>query len=158
MEITRDSKGTFLPIHNGKRTKLYRVWCTMKERCSNPHHKSFRRYGGRGISVCQEWLDFSVFRDWALASGYADGRTIDRVNNDGNYEPGNCRWATRREQNRNYSRNRMLTFNGDTKCVQDWAQELGINSTTILFRLKTGKTTEEALTKIDLRSLRFKNR
>lgn len=124
----------------------------------NPHNKSFRRYGGRGISICQEWLDFAVFRSWALASGYAEGLTIDRRDNDGNYEPGNCRWVTTREQNRNYSRNRMLTFNGKTQCVRDWAHELGINSATILFRLKSGKTTEEALAKIDLRSLRFKHR
>ena len=130
----------------------------MKERCANPNNKRFQRYGGRGISVYQEWLDFATFRAWALASGYADGRTIDRVDNDGNYEPGNCRWTTRREQNRNYSRNRMLTFRGKTQCVKDWALELGINNATILLRLKSGKTTEEALTKIDLRSLRFKNR
>ncbi len=158
MERSRNSKGAFLPIHNGKRTKLYNKWCAMKERCMNPHNKSFRRYGGRGISICQEWLDFAVFRAWALASGYAEGMTIDRRDNDGNYEPGNCRWATTREQNRNYSRNRMLTFNGKTQCVQDWAQELGIGRSTILLRLKSGKTTEEALTKIDLRSLRFKHR
>lgn len=157
MERSRNSKGAFLPIHNGKMTKLYRVWSSMKERCANPNNKRFQRYGGRGISVCQEWLDFATFRAWALASGYADGRTIDRVDNDGNYEPGNCRWTTRREQNRNYSRNRMLTFRGKTQCVKDWALELGINNATILFRLKSGKTTEEALTKIDYRSLRFKH-
>ena len=156
MERTRNSKGAFLPIHNGTRTKLYRVWCSMKERCANPNNKRFQRYGGRGISVCQEWLDFSAFQAWALVSGYTNGMTIDRVNNDGNYEPGNCRWATRAQQNRNYSRNRMLTFNGKTQCVRDWAHELGINGTTILFRLKSGKTTEEALTKTDLRSIRFK--
>ena len=151
MERTRDSKGAFLPIHNGKRTKLYRVWSSMKERCANPNNKRFQRYGGRGISVCQEWLDFATFRAWSLASGYADGRTIDRVNNDGNYEPGNCRWTTRKEQNRNYSRNRMLTFRGKTQCVKDWALELGINNATILFRLKSGKTTEEALSTTDYR-------
>ena len=157
MERTRDSKGAFLHIHNGTSTKLYKNWCAMKERCMNPHNKSFRRYGGRGISVCQEWLDFSVFRAWALASGYAEGLTIDRMDNDGNYEPRNCRWVTPREQNRNYSRNRMLTFHGKTQCVQDWAHELGINSTTILFRLRSGKTTEAALSVIDYRSIRFKH-
>jgi hypothetical protein len=129
----------------------------MKERCTNANNKRFSRYGGRGISVCQEWMDFSAFRAWALASGYSDGKTIDRIDNNGNYEPENCRWATRREQNRNYSRNRMITFNGKTQCVQDWAHELGIKSATISFRLRSGKTTEEALSKTDFRSLRFKH-
>lgn len=73
----------------------------MKCRCQNKNHHAFVHYGGRGIKVCEEWQQFEPFRDWALANGYADDLSIDRINNDGNYEPANCRWATPKEQNNN---------------------------------------------------------
>lgn len=82
-------------------TRLYRIWEGMKCRCQNKNHHAFVRYGGRGIKVCDEWQQFEPFRDWALANGYADDLSIDRINNDGNYEPANCRWATPKEQNNN---------------------------------------------------------
>lgn len=86
----------------GKRTRLHRIWQNMKSRCTNPRCTSFPYYGGRGITVCNEWLsDFSAFRDWALANGYADDLTIDRVDVDKGYSPDNCRWATKAEQSRN---------------------------------------------------------
>ena len=123
----------------------------MRERCNNPHNKRYNCYGGRGIKVCEEWDSFEAFRAWAQSSGYEKGLTIDRVDVNAGYHPGNCRWATRSEQNRNYRRNRMLTLNGKTQCVQDWAHELGLNSTTILFRLRSGMSVERALTTTDLR-------
>ena len=128
----------------------------MKERCNNPHNKRYDRYGGRGISVCKEWKDFAAFRSWMLANGYEQGKSIDRINSDGNYEPGNCRLVTTAAQNRNYSRNHLLTYNGRTLCVQDWAAETGLNPSTILFRLREGRSIEEALSTIDYRSIRFK--
>lgn len=83
---------------NGKPTRLYRIWKNMKKRCYNTRNHDFLYYGVRGITVCEEWHEFAPFQQWALANGYTDELTLDRVNNDGNYEPGNCRWATRKEQ------------------------------------------------------------
>lgn len=88
--------------HGGKNTRLYNIWHGMKQRCQSPTNKDYPNWGGRGIKICEEWSeDFSVFRDWSLENGYEDSLTIDRINNDGNYEPSNCRWVTIQEQARN---------------------------------------------------------
>lgn len=88
--------------HGQRFTRLYQTWCNMKGRCFNPNNKrDYKNYGGRGITVCKEWLSFEPFFVWAIANGYSDDLTIDRINVDGNYEPNNCRWATRAEQNQN---------------------------------------------------------
>jgi hypothetical protein len=84
-------------FHGGWNTRLYVVWKNMKARCHNPKATRFDRYGGRGITVCDEWLTFVPFRDWALAHGYTDDLTIDRINDDGHYEPANCRWVPKSE-------------------------------------------------------------
>lgn len=155
-ERARDDRGRYLPKHGGKHDKLYRVWCGMKERCNNPHNKKYERYGGRGITVCDEWSnDFGAFRDWAYSHGYADGLTIDRINNNANYTPDNCRWVTRAEQNRNYSRNRMITYMGKTQCVSDWSKETGIKSATITWRIKNGKTLSEVFSTVDGRRKKY---
>lgn len=86
------------PKHGGRWTKLYMVWVSMRSRCFTVSNKDYESYGGRGITVCKEWDDFSVFRKWALSNGYKEGLSIDRKNNDGNYEPSNCCWATAHEQ------------------------------------------------------------
>lgn len=152
----RRTDGTFEAIHGKRHTKLYSVWCAMKERCNNPHSKSYLRYGNRGIKVCKEWEDsFSAFYEWSKISGYQRGLTIDRIDNEKGYSPDNCRWVTTAQQNRNYSRNHYLTYQGKTLCITDWEAETGIGRATIMYRIKAGKTIEQIFDKRDGRSLRY---
>lgn len=109
--------------HGMGRTRLHGIWCNMRYRCENPTAKNTADYGGRGIKVCEEWSNsFEAFAEWALANGYTDELTIDRIDNNGNYEPSNCRWATRVEQGRNKRNNVWLTFNGETHILAEWAR------------------------------------
>jgi hypothetical protein len=113
--------------HGQKRTRLYNIWSNMIGRCENTKDAAFQNYGGRGISICPGWrMSFETFRDWALSNGYEPHLTIDRRDNDGNYEPGNCRWITYAEQNRNYRRNRPIEYLGRTVLVCDLAAEVGL--------------------------------
>ena len=149
--------GRFEKKHGKKHTRIYGIWCAMKGRCANKHHKSFKHYGGRGIKVCDEWQkDFLKFFVWANENGYADGLTIDRIDINGNYEPGNCRWVSYKQQNRNYSRNHLITFNGETLCLSDMAEKYGINKARLHHRLSHGWSIERALlVKCDGRTLRY---
>lgn len=94
-------------IHGGFGTRLYRIWAGIKTRILNSNNYAFKDYGGRGITICNEWLNFIPFRDWSLNHGYADNLTIDRKENDGNYEPSNCQWLTRKENNRKRGYNKI---------------------------------------------------
>lgn len=125
---------------NGKTKRIYLVWYGMKNRCFNPNNKDYKDYGARGITVCESWLDFSTFCEWAYANGYDDGKTgkeqsLDRINVNGNYEPDNCRWVNMATQRRNTRAN--VIVNG--KCLQDVSKETGINPTTILRYTKDGE-------------------
>lgn len=132
--------------HDGTRTRLYRIWCNMKNRCYNENVRSYKTYGARGIGVCEEWKnDFQAFRDWAINSGYREDLTIDRINNNGNYEPDNCKWSTTKEQANNTSRSHMITYNGRTMSLSNWARELGINPAALRSRIRNNWPIEKAL-------------
>lgn len=97
-------------ITHSKRAKIYDVWVAMKQRCTNPNNKYYRRYGGRGIRVCQEWInDFKAFYDWSIANGYSEGLHLDRIDNDGSYSPDNCHWITNQENQKNKTHNNQYT-------------------------------------------------
>ncbi len=133
--------------HEMANTRLYNIWANMKQRCSNPNASSYEDYGGRGITICDEWLDPDNFFKWALSSGYDKKLTLDRIDVDGNYEPSNCRWVTVKKQNNNRRSNHNLTFNGETHNMQEWSEITGISRSAIKGRLNRGWTIEEALTK-----------
>lgn len=118
----------------------------MKTRCFNPNDKDYKYYGGKGITVCREWLnDFQSFYEWAMSNGYRDGLSIDRQDANSDYCPSNCRWSTVKEQNNNTSRNRLITYNGDTKTLKQWEEKTGISRYTISSRLDSGWSIEDAL-------------
>lgn len=123
--------------HGKSYTSLYRVLAAIKTRCYNEKSPPYKNYGGRGISCCKEWLYcFECFYDWSIATGYKSGLEIERINNDGNYEPTNCRWATRKEQARNKRTNRILYYYGQRKTLVEWAEETGLTTRCIQSRLR----------------------
>lgn len=134
--------------HNGKGTRLYRIWAGMKNRCNNPKSEVYNRYGGRGICVCDEWLkDFKNFAEWAKCNGYNDTLTIDRINVNGNYEPCNCRWISRQEQNLNRRNNHLLEYNGEKKTISEWAKIYKLKPSTLQKRISVwGWSIKKALT------------
>lgn len=125
--------------------RLSGVHSNMKSRCSNPNNTHYKYYGGRGITVCEEWQHVDKFREWAYNNGYKPGLTIDRIDVNGNYEPSNCRWVTMQEQQFNKTDSHLITYKGETKCLAEWENQLGIDHRTILARLNNGWTVEQAL-------------
>ncbi len=129
------------------RERIYFAWYHMRQRCNNPRHKCYHRYGGRGITVCPEWnTNFLSFYRWALQNGYADHLTLDRINNDAGYEPQNCRWATPLQQNLNSSNCRHIAKEDMELYITLRWQQQGLNSDTICQRLRRGWSVRMALT------------
>lgn len=127
---------------------LYRRYRHMKERCMNPNSKAYGRYGGRGIKVCDEWLDsYDSFEKWALENGFEPELAIDRIDNDGPYSPDNCRFVTLKENNQKRRTTRYFTINGETRNLQQWCDAYGINRGTVNARLKHGWDILDALTR-----------
>lgn len=129
-----------------KRTAEFLAWQHMKQRCYNPTNRYYHCYGGRGISMCRRWLDsFALFLQ-DVGHRPSLNHSIDRIDNNGNYEPGNVHWSTAKEQSRNTRRTKLITFNGETMCLVAWAERLGFRKNGIHNRLSRGWTVEEALT------------
>lgn len=131
--------------YKGHKPRLYKIWSGIKDRCKCSTNKDYKNYGGRGILVCDSWLSFDAFRNWALQNGYRDNLTIDRIDVNGNYCPENCRWATLKEQSRNRRTSQMITFGGKTQCATAWCEELHMNRNLVSQRLKAGWSIERAL-------------
>ena len=122
--------------HAGSNTRLYRIWIGMRQRCSNPFNTSYDRYGGRGITVCERWENsFEAFRE-DMGNPPSELHSIERIRNSKGYSPENCRWATNVEQQNNTRRNRLLTYDGMTLSIAQWARRLGIPPSTISRRLR----------------------
>lgn len=135
------------PVTHGKsRTKTHNSWLAMKQRCQYEGHPEFHRYGAAGIKVCERWNN--SFESFLEDMGEKpDGMSLDRINSSGNYEPGNCRWATTAQQNRNRKSNINITHNGKTMCVRDWCHELGLNADRVYGYIRRGVSPKEALFK-----------
>lgn len=131
--------------HGGK-TAEFKVWVGIKQRCLDPNSKIYFRYGGRGITICQRWLD--SYENFISDMGRRPTalHTIERKDNDGPYDPSNCRWATRTEQANNRRTNHRLTYNGETLSIAEWSRKVGIAQMTLCARIKYGWSTEKALT------------
>lgn len=133
--------------HGMTNSLLYHVWNSAKRRCEKSHNHAYKNYGARGIYMCDEWrTNFLAFYEWARSTGYEEGLSLDRIDNDGPYSPDNCRWATPKEQVHNSRLIKNYTYKGVTKCIKEWAEEYGISPTSLGRRLKK-MSIEEALTK-----------
>lgn len=143
------SCGCQLVKHGKIGTRLYEIWLGMKARCYRKSHMWYMHYGGRGISICDEWSnDFQAFYDWAMANGYRDGLTIDRINNDEGYSPDNCRWATSVCQANNRRCNIIVEVNGKSQTIAQWARETGILYQTLYRRYTKGDRGAELIREV----------
>jgi hypothetical protein len=130
--------------HGKRHSQVYNVWCNMKARCSNPQHPAYHNYGGRGIGFAPDWQSFENFlRD--VGEPPSPKHTFDRINNDGNYEPGNVRWASRAIQARNTRNTILLSINGRTKCLSDWCDHYGITLSAVHQRMSKGEDLVSAI-------------
>lgn len=144
--------------HGIRYSRIYSIWCGIIARCENPKSEYYDKYGGRGIKICEDWRNNPLaFYEWSVANGYSDDLSIDRKDNDGNYEPSNCRWSNRIEQANNTSRNHYITYGNKTLTISQWAREIGLNSKTIADRLALGWEAELALTTPIKVGNRYKN-
>ena len=131
-------------LHGKSSTRIFRIWVGIKKRCSDI---TIQNYAGRGITICDEWKsDFMNFYKWSIENGYSDELTIDRIDNDGNYEPSNCRWATYKDQANNTRSNRIIEYNNKRLTLMEWSEETGLKRETIAYRLNNGWNKERALT------------
>lgn len=130
--------------HGGTGTATHNAWRSMRNRCLNPAAEHYPGYGGRGITICERWGDYQNFLA-DMGPRPSNKHSIDRIDNEGNYEPGNCRWATVKQQSRNRRTNRQYTMDGETKCMAEWCEQYGIRLITMYSRLHRGWDIEAAI-------------
>lgn len=142
------SCGCITKKHGFFGTRIYKIWDSMKQRCFNPNNNAYNNYGGRGITVCNDWKnDFMSFYEWSINNGYSDNLTIDRINVNGNYEPSNCRWSDDIVQHNNTRKNPRIEYNGEIHTIPEWSRIIGLNVNTIKARIfKYHWSIEDALT------------
>lgn len=144
--LKNDLSSARLKIHGKSNTRLYDIWTAMKQRCYNKRHSHYLNYGGRGITICDEWkTDFKNFYCWAIANGYSDSLTIDRINNDGNYEPSNCRWITNFEQQQKRTNTHIVEYKGELFTLSQLARKYNIKPNVLERRIKCGWEIEKSL-------------
>ena len=141
----RSKIGERSKTHGDFGTRLYRIWAAMKRRCYNPHAAYYEDYGGRGITVCDEWLDYGPFKDWALLTGYCKGMSIERVDVDAGYSPDNCVWILLNEQNRNKRSTIRMEYQGRTYTVKELSVMTGLSERAIKGRYERGWSVEKML-------------
>lgn len=129
----------------GKKTDCYKSWESMLRRCLNPRQSSYGRYGGSGVPLCERWRSFTAFHE-DMGDPVGTARSLDRIDSTRGYEPGNCRWVDMKSQQRNRTNNRLFTIDGETHCLQHFAETLGTGHSVILDRLRRGWSEERALT------------
>lgn len=129
--------------HGKTGVRLYRIWASMRQRCGYSSGAGYKNYGGRGVSICEEWSDFRNFYEWAMSNGYADNLTIDRIDNNRNYCPENCRWSTMKEQQNNRRNNRLVEYGGQNYTLSELAHKLNIRPATLAWRIDSGWSEEE---------------
>lgn len=144
--------------HGMSGTKIYKTWHNMRSRCNNSKATKYHLYGGKGIKVCKEWQEsFELFYKWSVINGYQEGLSIDRIDGNKDYSPGNCRWVDSVIQANNTSQNHYLTFKGETHNVTQWAKIIGVTPKCLSTRIERGWTIERALTTSTIKIENFGN-
>lgn len=143
--IAREFSSNLNRTHGQTGTRLFTIWIDIKQRCNNPNQRSYKDYGARGIKICEEWEnDFTAFKEWACANGYSDLLTIERKDVNGNYCSENCTWIPRKQQAINRRSSRFYSFNGETHCLTEWTEILGMSFGVLRARLDRGWEVDKA--------------
>lgn len=142
----QDGKNLNTTTHGLSYSRLNSIWRGIKKRCLNKHCKAFPKYGGKGVKIYPDWeKDFISFYNWSMANGYKDNLTIDRIDNNGNYEPSNCRWIDLKAQQRNRTNNKLIAYKGENRILSEWCEILNLNYEKIRQRIYKGIPFEKAI-------------